>query len=43
MREVVKYLKKHGAVPVAIWVIFDKRGIRDIDRAGLFALQNIPY
>ncbi len=25
MREVVKYLKKHNAIPVAIWVIFDKR------------------
>ena len=31
MKEVVKYLKKHNATPVAIWVIFDKRGIKDID------------
>jgi orotate phosphoribosyltransferase len=31
MQEVVKYLKKHDAVPVAIWVIFDKRGIKDVE------------
>ncbi|HVP95645.1 orotate phosphoribosyltransferase-like protein [Methanoregula sp.] len=41
MREVVKYLKKHGAVPVAIWVIFDKRGIRDIDGVPVYSLFTI--
>jgi orotate phosphoribosyltransferase len=41
MREVVKYLKKHNAVPVAIWVIFDKRGIRDIDGVPVFSLFKI--
>ncbi|ABS56908.1 phosphoribosyltransferase [Methanoregula boonei 6A8] len=41
MREVVKYLKKHGAVPVAIWVIFDKRGIRDIDGVPVYSLFKI--
>jgi orotate phosphoribosyltransferase-like protein len=44
MREVVKYLKKHNATPVAIWVIFDKRGIKDVDGVPVYlALQNIPY
>jgi len=41
MREVIKYLKKHGAVPVAIWVIFDKRGIRDIDGVPVYSLFTI--
>jgi len=41
MREVVKYLKKHNAVPVAIWVMFDKRGIKDIDGVPVYSLYKI--
>jgi orotate phosphoribosyltransferase len=41
MREVVKYLKKHNAVPVAIWVIFDKRGIKDVDGVPVYSLFKI--
>jgi orotate phosphoribosyltransferase len=41
MREVVKYLKKHHAVPVAIWVIFDKRGIKDMDGVPGYSLFRI--
>jgi len=41
MREVVKYLKKHHAVPVAIWVIFDKRGIKEIDGVPVYSLFKI--
>jgi orotate phosphoribosyltransferase len=41
MREVVKYLKKHNAVPVAIWVMFDKRGINDIDGVPVYSLFKI--
>jgi orotate phosphoribosyltransferase len=41
MREVVKYLKKHNAIPVAIWVIFDKRGIKDVDGVPVFSLFKI--
>jgi len=41
MREVVKYLKKHNAIPVAIWVIFDKRGIKDIDGVPVYSLFKI--
>jgi orotate phosphoribosyltransferase len=41
MKEVVKYLKKHGAVPVAVCVIFDKRGIRDIDGIPVYSLFRI--
>lgn len=41
LREVVKYLKKHNAIPLAIWVIFDKRGIRDIDGVPVYSLFKI--
>jgi orotate phosphoribosyltransferase len=41
MKEVVKYLKKHGASPVAIWVIFDKRGIKDIEGVPVYSLFKI--
>jgi orotate phosphoribosyltransferase len=38
---VVKYLKKHNATPVAICVIFDKRGIRDIEGVPVYSLFRI--
>jgi orotate phosphoribosyltransferase len=41
MKEVIKYLKKHNAVPVAICVIFDKRGIKDIDGVPVYSLFKI--
>jgi orotate phosphoribosyltransferase len=41
MREVVKYLKKHNATPVAICVIFDKRGIKDVDGVPVYSLFKI--
>jgi orotate phosphoribosyltransferase len=41
MTEVVKYLRKHNAIPVAIWVIFDKRGIKDIDGVPVYSLFKI--
>ncbi|MEN6442266.1 MAG: orotate phosphoribosyltransferase-like protein [Methanoregula sp.] len=41
MKEVVKYLKKHGATPVAIWVIFDKRGITDVEGVPVYSLFKI--
>jgi len=41
VKEVVKYLKKHGATPVAIWVIFDKRGIKDVEGVPVYSLFKI--
>ena len=41
MKEVIRYLKKHGATPVAIWVIFDKRGLSDIEGVPVFSLFRI--
>jgi len=41
LREAVEYLRAHGANPVAIWVIFDKRGVRDIDGVPVQALFRV--
>jgi len=41
LREAVEYLRSHGADPVSIWVIFDKRGIRDIDGVAVQALFRV--
>ena len=41
MKEVVRYLKKHNATPVAIWVIFDKRGIKEIEGIPVYSLFRI--
>lgn len=41
MKEVVTYLRKHGAIPAAIWVIFDKRGVRDIEGVPVYSLFKI--
>jgi orotate phosphoribosyltransferase len=41
MYEVVRYVRKHGGNPVAILVIFDKRGIRDVDGVPVYSLFRI--
>jgi len=41
MHEVVRYLRRHGSVPVAIWVLFDKRGLRDVDGVPVYSLFKI--
>ncbi|MDI9634029.1 MAG: orotate phosphoribosyltransferase-like protein [Methanolinea sp.] len=41
MQDVVKYLRKHGATPVAICVIFDKRGLREVDGVPVYSLFKI--
>ncbi len=41
MREVVKYLRSRNAVPIAIWVIFDKRGLRDVEGVPVYSLFRI--
>lgn len=41
LHEVVKYVKRHGSVPVGIVVIFDKRGIRDIEGVPVHSLFKI--
>jgi len=41
LREAVEYLRGHGASPLAIWVIFDKRGVREIDGVPVQALFRV--
>ncbi|KQC10204.1 MAG: PyrE [Methanolinea sp. SDB] len=41
MHEVVRYLRRHGSVPVAIWVMFDKRDLRDVDGVPVYSLFQI--
>jgi orotate phosphoribosyltransferase len=41
MKEVVQYLRRHGASPLAIWVIFDKRGLKDVDGVPVYSLFRI--
>jgi orotate phosphoribosyltransferase len=41
LRESVDYLRGHGASPLAIWVIFDKRGVREIDGVPVQALFRV--
>ena len=41
MKEVVQYLRRHGASPLAIWVIFDKRGLSDVEGVPVFSLFRI--
>jgi orotate phosphoribosyltransferase len=41
MREMVAYLRRNGATPLAILVIFDKRGIRDIEGVPVYSLFKV--
>ncbi len=41
MQELVRYLRRNKAEPVAILVIFDKRGFRDIDGVPVYSLFKI--
>lgn len=41
LQEVISYIKQHGAIPVACCVLFDKRGIRDIDGVPVYSLFKV--
>ena len=41
LREAVEYLRSHGATPLTILVIFDKRGLREIDGVPVRALFRV--
>jgi len=41
MKEVITYLRKHGAIPAAVLVIFDKKGVRDIEGVPVYSLFKI--
>lgn len=41
MKEVVGYLRKYGATPLSIWVLFDKQGVREVDGVPVYALFTV--
>jgi orotate phosphoribosyltransferase len=41
MKEMVDYLRAHGASPLGICVIFDKRGLREVDGVPVYSLFKI--
>ncbi|MCP1661395.1 MAG: orotate phosphoribosyltransferase-like protein [Methanocalculus sp. MSAO_Arc1] len=41
LHEVVAYLRRHGGIPVAVWVLFDKRGITEVDGVSVYSLFRV--
>ncbi len=41
LREVVAYLRSHGAIPLAILVIFDKRGLQEVEGVPVYPLFTV--
>ena len=41
LTEIVNYLRRHKAIPVAICVIFDKRGVKEIEGVPVYSLFTI--
>ena len=41
LSETIAFLRQHGATPVAIWSLFDKRGAREIDGVPVHSLFTI--
>jgi orotate phosphoribosyltransferase len=38
LSEAIGFLRQHGAVPMAVWSLFDKRGLREIDGVPVHSL-----
>jgi len=41
MQEVVRYLRRHKATPLAIWVLFDKLGIKEVEGVPVYSVFTI--
>jgi len=44
LAEAIAFLRRHGAVPMAVWSLFDKQGVREIDGVpvrSLFAISRL--
>ena len=41
LAEAIGFLRQHGAMPVAVWSLFDKRGVREIDGVPVQSLFTI--
>jgi len=38
LSETIAFLRRHGATPVAVWSLFDKRGIREVEGVPVHSL-----
>jgi len=41
MHEVVDHLRRHKATPLAIWVLFDKRGLKEVDGVPVYSVFRV--
>ncbi|WP_292519020.1 orotate phosphoribosyltransferase-like protein [Methanoculleus sp.] len=44
LSETIQFIRRHGATPVAVWSLFDKRGVREVDGVpvqSLFAISRL--
>jgi orotate phosphoribosyltransferase len=41
LAETITFLRRHGAIPMAVWSLFDKQGIREIDGVPVHSLFKI--
>jgi orotate phosphoribosyltransferase len=44
LTETIGFLRRHGATPVAVWALFDKRGVQEVDGVpvhSLFAISRL--
>jgi orotate phosphoribosyltransferase len=41
LSETIQFLRRHGATPLAVWSLFDKRGIREVDGVPVHSLFTI--
>jgi orotate phosphoribosyltransferase len=38
LSETIQFLRRHGATPVAVWSLFDKRGVREVEGVPVHSL-----
>ncbi|MDK2916387.1 MAG: orotate phosphoribosyltransferase [Euryarchaeota archaeon] len=38
LSETIAFLRQHGATPMAVWALFDKRGVREVDGVPVHSL-----
>jgi len=41
LSETITFLRRHGAIPMAVWSLFDKQGVREIDGVPVHSLFTI--
>ena len=41
LAETIAFLRRHGAIPMAVWSLFDKQGVREVDGVPVHSLFRI--